>query len=272
MSEIELTPFEQHEQEFLDAPDVAGLLKLYEFLVEDLKDHELAGVLDKIRPIQHRVTLIQADATAQVLEALCRDPHRDVRSVVATHANISEEVCFRLCEDPESMVRLALRKNPACHPVVHASLVLRERPGEENRVRSIQLLEIAWQARRAELARVELVALMEEWLEVGPESFQDLSDEQIGLVLDVLGAKLGQGAMPRKPRRAPKKSGRSPQVSGRSAKASGRASKASGRAAKVSTRAARVSGRAPKASSKTPARKKSSTKKSATKKSSKKKR
>lgn len=246
MSEIELTPFEQHEQEFLDGPDVPGLLKLYEFLLEDLKDHELAGVLDKIRPIQHRVTLIQADATPQVLEALCRDPHRDVRSVVATHANLSEEVSFRLCEDPESSVRLALRKNPACHPVIHASLVLRERPGEANRVRSIQLLEIAWQARRAEVDRAQLVELIEEWVDLQPEAYQDLSDEQIELVLNVLAAKLGQGAMPRKPRRA-SKSTRSPKVSGRASKASARAPK--------------VSGRAPKASAKKKSSKKKSSKK-----------
>jgi len=230
LSEIELTPFELHEQEFLGNPDVPGLIKLYEFLLDELQDHALAGVLDKIRPIQHRVTLIQADAPPEVLAALCRDPHREVRSVVATHPQITEEVCFRLCEDPERSVRLALRKNPACHSVIRASLLLRERPGEENRVRALQLLEIAWQARRAQHTPAELEELIGEWTDLEPERYDEATLEEIARVLAVLDAQLGKGPMPRKPRRkTTKKRGksvRSPKVSGRSAKVSARVSKA----------------------------------------------
>ena len=223
MSEIELTPFEVHEQEFLRNPDVPGLIKLYEFLLDELQDHALAGVLDKIRPIQHRVTLIQADAPPKVLAALCRDPHREVRSVVATHPQITSEVCFRLCEDPERSVRLALRKNPACHAVIRASLLLRERPGEENRVRSLQLLEVAWQARRCKLTPAQLVELIGDWTELEPEGYDEATLEEIARILAVLDAKLGNGAMPRKPRRKTskkRKSVRAPKVSARVSKVS----------------------------------------------------
>ena len=211
MSEIELTPFEVHEQEFLRNPDVPGLIKLYEFLLDELQDHALAGVLDKIRPIQHRVTLIQADAPPKVLAALCRDPHREVRSVVATHPQITSEVCFRLCEDP------------ACHAVIRASLLLRERPGEENRVRSLQLLEVAWQARRCKLTPAQLVELIGDWTELEPEGYDEATLEEIARILAVLDAKLGNGAMPRKPRRKTskkRKSVRAPKVSARVSKVS----------------------------------------------------
>lgn len=222
LSEIELSPFEVHEAEFLGNPDVPGLIKLYEFLLDELQDHALAGVLDKIRPIQHRVTLIQADAEPKLLAALCRDPHREVRSVVATHPQITEEVCFRLCEDPERSVRLALRKNPACHAVIRASLVMRERPGDESRVRYLQLLEIAWQARRCKLTPDKLVELIEDWTELQAEDISNATSEDIARVLSVLDAQLGNGPMPRKPRRKSKKaskSARAPKVSARVKKA-----------------------------------------------------
>ncbi|MGE0708493.1 MAG: hypothetical protein AB7N76_21130 [Planctomycetota bacterium] len=202
MSETELSPLEQHEQEFLATPDAAALVKLHAYLLGELLDERLAGVLDKIRPIQHRVTLIQADASGPLLEALCRDPHKDVRKVVAGHASITEEVCFRLCEDPEHIVRLALRKNAACHPVIRAALVLRERGGDEHRIRADHLLEISWQARRAGLAAPALVELFEEWAEAGPDDLPDLDAERANRVLDVLNAHLGKGSMPKKPRKA----------------------------------------------------------------------
>ena len=37
-------------------------------------------------------------------------------------AAITDEVCFRLGEDADSGVRLSLRKNPHCHPLVRAAL------------------------------------------------------------------------------------------------------------------------------------------------------
>jgi hypothetical protein len=252
LSEIELTPFELHEQEFLGNPDVPGLIKLYEFLLDELQDHALAGVLDKIRPIQHRVTLIQADAPAEVLAALCRDPHREVRSVVATHPQITEEVCFRLCEDPERSVRLALRKNPACHAVIRASLTLREKPGEANRVRALQLLEIAWQARRSKLTPAELVDLIGEWTELDEETYTEAAAEDIARILAVLDAKLGKGPMPRKPRRKSPAKKRGKSV---------RAPKASARVKKATKKPV-----AKKKAAKKKATKKKATKKKATKK------
>ena len=54
---------EQLEKDFLAAPNAAGLVTFYDALKDDLQDHLLAGVLEKIRPIQHRITWVQADAT-----------------------------------------------------------------------------------------------------------------------------------------------------------------------------------------------------------------
>ena len=201
MSDTELSPLEQHTQDFLANPDVSGLLELYAFLKEELLDEELAGILDKIRPIQHRVTLIQADATGTLLEALCRDPHRDVRKVVASHANITQEVCFRLSEDPEHVVRLALRKNPHCHPVIQAALILREKRGDERRVKADHLLEISWQARRCKLDTDELMGIFADYVHLDAEDLPEIELEQANKVLDVLAAHLGDGPMPRKPRK-----------------------------------------------------------------------
>ena len=61
-------------QAFLAAPGVTALISLYETLMEGGYDDLLPAILDKVRPIQHRVTLIQADAPGKLLEALSRDP------------------------------------------------------------------------------------------------------------------------------------------------------------------------------------------------------
>lgn len=186
---------------FLETPDGEGLVKLYAALCEEGIDDQVAPILDKIRPIQHRVTLVQADASPELLGALCRDPHPHVREVVASHAHVSEEVCLRLCEDQQATVRLALRKNQHCHQVIQAALLQRERglATWEN------LLETVWQGRRAELDEGQLVELIEEWTGLEPAEFGSLSEEHIELILEVLGAKLGQGAMPRKPRKPRKR-------------------------------------------------------------------
>lgn len=186
---------------FLEAPDGEGLVKLYAALLEEGIDDQVAPILDKVRPIQHRVTLVQADASSKLLEALCRDPHPHVREVVAAHANVSEEVCLRLCEDQQTSVRLALRKNPHCHPVVQAALVQRER--REGAWE--HLVEVVWQARRAGIEPDALVELVTEWTRVEPDDFASLTGEHGNLLLDVLAAKLGQGPMPRKPRKPRKR-------------------------------------------------------------------
>lgn len=205
MSDPETSPFEEHEKAFLASPDGEALISLYKTLAAEGRDDLLAAILDKIRPIQHRITLIQADADPLLLQALCRDPHKSVREVVASHNNIDEEVCFRLGEDMERNVRLALRKNPACHEVIRASLLLREKTSEENRVRADHLLEISWQARRAELDGPKLLKLIKEWTKLTPDELVQLTVEQANLLLDVLAAHLGQGKMPRKPRKRAKK-------------------------------------------------------------------
>lgn len=194
-----MATIEEMEQAFLASPDGVTLVALYEVLRDELLDSRLAEVLDKIRPIQHRVTLIQADATPLLLEALSRDPHKQVRQVVATHAHINDEVCFRLAEDQEASVRLALRKNGRCHPVIWAALSVRER--QPNAPIAELLIEISWQARRAGLDRAALVTLIEEWTERDADGLSDLTVEQAHLVLEVLAARLGQGKMPTRPRK-----------------------------------------------------------------------
>jgi hypothetical protein len=190
---------EEQEKAFLATPNGVALIALYKALQADFKDDLLAGILDRIRPIQHRITLIQADASPNILEALARDPHQDVRRVVASHGAITDEVCFRLGEDQNQGVRLTLRKNPNCHPLVRAALLARE---ENNETINELLLEMSWQARRCELKPEETIELIEEWTGVVEEQLPNLAVEQAHLVLDVLAAKLGQGTMPRKPRRA----------------------------------------------------------------------
>jgi hypothetical protein len=221
LSDTELSPLEHQEQLFLANPDAPALLAFHAFLMEELLDDHLARVLETIRPIQHRVTLIQADASGPLLEALCRDPHRDVRKVVASHAGITEEVSFRLCEDPEYVVRLALRKNPACHPVIHAALLLREKRGDEHRIKADHLLEVAWQARRCKFDRNAIEALFRDWIDLEPEDYYRLEITQANRLLEVLDGHLGNGPMPRKPRKkaSSKKKAASKSVSKRSKKA-----------------------------------------------------
>lgn len=165
------------------------------------QDDRLAGILDKVRPIQHRVTLVHADSEPFTLEALSRDPHVHVRRVVAAHARITEEAAFRLCEDQQPPVRLALRKNPRCHPFLAAAIEIEDGPprGEEMATGD-HMLEVAWQARRAGLSGDQLAELAEEWLEVDREGLPALTVEQVSLLLQVLAAKMGRGTMPRRPK------------------------------------------------------------------------
>lgn len=181
-------------KKFLDAPDGQKLVELYAALREEGNDDQIAAILAKVRPIQHRVTLVQADVQAPLLEALCRDPHPQVRQVVAGHANISTEVCVRLCEDQQATVRLALRKNPSCHPVIRAALILRERED----ARWEQLVEMVWQGRRAGILKPALLELIEEWTGAGPDALSELAQDDVNLVLDVLDAKVSGGPLPKK--------------------------------------------------------------------------
>lgn len=170
--------------------------------MEQAEDHHLAEVLDKIRPIQHRITLVQADVEPELLEALTRDPHAHVRRVVASHAKITEEVAFRLCEDQQADVRLALRKNPACPPFIAAALAVREKSSRDKALAGAEhFLEAAWQARRCDLKAKELVALAGEWLGIEEEQLISMTLEQATLLLQVLEGKLGIGPMPKKPRK-----------------------------------------------------------------------
>jgi len=164
-------------------------------------DDLLPPILDKIRPIQHRVTLVQADAPTKLLEALARDPHFDVRRVVAGHASINEEVCFRLCEDQHHKVRLTLRKNDHCHPVLRASLRMREQPGHESRVLAARLVDLSWQGRRAGFKPDKVETLFEEWLSLEAEDFHTITLAQVEKMTDVMAGHLGTGPMPRKPRK-----------------------------------------------------------------------
>ena len=191
---------ESLEKAFLESPNAERLVEYYEALKAENLDDNLAGVLDKVRPIQHRITLIQADATAPLLEALARDPHVDVRQVVASHPHISEEVCFRLSEDQQPKVRLALRKNPECHPLLAAAIQLEDGPSRssDTLATSEHLIEASWQARRAGLKAKELLELCDEWLGVGRDTMHRLTIEQANLLLEVLAGKLGEGPMPRK--------------------------------------------------------------------------
>lgn len=195
-------PAEDLEREFLEAPTPEGLLTLYRALLEQAEDHHLAEVLDKIRPIQHRITLVQADVEPELLEALTRDPHAHVRRVVAAHARITEEVAFRLCEDAQADVRLALRKNPVCPVFIATALAVREKKSSRDKALAgaEHYLEAAWQARRADLNMQELVELTEEWCGVGAEQLESLTLEQASLLLQVLEGKLGIGPMPKKGR------------------------------------------------------------------------
>ncbi|RMG10817.1 MAG: hypothetical protein D6731_16825 [Planctomycetota bacterium] len=204
----EETHLDRLEKEFLATPNVETLLELYRALDAELKDHLLAAILDKVRPIQHRVTLIQADATPELLEVLARDPHHEVRSVVASHPNISQEVCLRLGEDMNDEVRLALRKNPNCHPLIQAALFVQEKGPLGDPAVAELLIEMSWMARALEYAPEDLVELVEEWTGLRPLQIPDMTVEQARLLYDVLLAKLGKGKMPRKPRKQSKKKGR----------------------------------------------------------------
>lgn len=198
---------EQLEAQFLETPTAEGLQGLYRALLDAGQDDRLAGILDKVRPIQHRVTLVHADSEPFTLEALSRDPHVHVRRVVAAHARITEECAFRLCEDQQPPVRLALRKNPRCHPFLAAAIAIEDGPerGEEMATAD-HMLEAAWQARRAGLTGEQLAELAEEWLEVDRESLPGLTVEQISLLLQVLAAKMGRGSLPKKPKSSGNKS------------------------------------------------------------------
>lgn len=186
----------------MNAPDSRGLVALHRQLLAEGKDDLLAGILERIRPIQHRVTLVQADADAPTLEALTRDPHQHVRRVVAAHPRITEEVAFRLSEDQDTGVRLTLRKNPACHPFVAAAITVEDSPGQRSPdlARAEHYLEAAWQARRGKLTPAELMEMTEDWLGVGREGLLDLTIEQITLLLEVLDGHLGKGPMPNRKR------------------------------------------------------------------------
>jgi hypothetical protein len=201
---LALVTSEEIERNFLNAPDARGLVALYRALLAEGKDDLLAGVLDRIRPIQHRVTLVQADSDVETLEALARDPHSHVRRVVAAHARISEEVSFRLSEDQDPQVRLTLRKNPACHPFIAAAITVEDGPGRApGLARAEHYLEAAWQARRAKLPAAMLMEMASDW--IGLESRDDLLEltiEQMQVLFDVLAAHQGKGPMPSKPRRA----------------------------------------------------------------------
>ncbi len=161
-------------------------------------------MLERIRPIQHRVTLVQADADAETLEALTRDPHQHVRRVVASHPRITDEVAFRLSEDQDTGVRLALRKNTACHPFV-AAAILAEDAGQSRApelARVEHYLDAAWQARRGKLSTPELVELAEDWIGLEPQQLPEMTLEQATLLLEVLDNKLSGKPMPSKPRKA----------------------------------------------------------------------
>lgn len=179
-------------------------MALYRALLAEGTDDQLAGILDRIRPIQHRVTLVQADSDVETLEALARDPHPHVRRVVASHPRISEEVSFRLSEDQDALVRLALRKNPASHPLIAAAIAVGDaRDRAPELARAEHYLEAAWQARRGRLSADELMELVADWLGVEDrDALLELTIEQVQLLLDVLGAKLGTRPMPQRPRRA----------------------------------------------------------------------
>ncbi len=192
---------EEMESTFLATPSSEGLVALYEALKADLNELRLASILDKIRPIQHRITWVQADASPQLLQALARDPHPHVRQVVAAHAAINDEVCFRLSEDQQVPVRLSLRKNPKCHPIIRGALLATEK---RNTTMSELLTEMCWQAKRAELKADELLELVLDWTGIEESELADLPLEKANLVLDVLAAKLGKGKMPRKPRKKAK--------------------------------------------------------------------
>lgn len=195
---------EELERAFLNVPDARGLVALYRALLAEGTDDQLAGILDRIRPIQHRVTLVQADSDVETLEALARDPHAHVRRVVASHPRISEEVSFRLSEDQDTQVRLALRKNPAAHPFIAAAIAVGDAHGRAPELaRAEHYLEAAWQARRSKLGADELMELVEDWIGIeGRDQLLELTLEQVQLLLDVLGAKLGKRPMPPRPRRA----------------------------------------------------------------------
>lgn len=196
---------DQLEAQFLEAPTAEGLVGLYRALLEAGQDDRLAGILDKVRPIQHRVTLVHADTDPFTLEALSRDPHVHVRRVVAAHARITEECAFRLSEDQQPPVRLALRKNPRSHPFLAAAITIEDGPPRsEELVTSDHLLEAAWQARRAGMSGDQLMELAEEWLGVDRDGLIGLRVEQMALLLQVLLAKLGRGTMPRRPKLTPK--------------------------------------------------------------------
>jgi hypothetical protein len=94
-----------------------------------------------------------------------------------------------------------LRKNPLCHPVLRASLMLRERKSEEERVKADHLLEIAWQARRLEMDSAKLLELLDEWIGLNAERLIHITVEQCNLMLEVFDGLLGRGPMPRKQRR-----------------------------------------------------------------------
>jgi hypothetical protein len=196
------------EQQFLETPTAEGLQGLYRALLDAGQDDRLAAILDKVRPIQHRVTLVHADSEPFTLEALARDPHVHVRRVVAAHARITEEVAFRLCEDQQPPVRLALRKNPRCHPFLSAAVTIDDGPPrDESLATADHMLEVAWQARRAGLSGEQLADLAEEWLGVDREGLVSITVEQVGLLLQVLSAKLGKGSMPRRPKVTPPSKG-----------------------------------------------------------------
>lgn len=197
---------EELESAFLENATVEALEALHAHLIEIGQEERLAPVLDKIRPIQHRVTLLQADASGKTLEALARDPHKHVRSVVAAHPNVTAEVCFRLSEDQQGEVRTALRKNPKCHPFIAGAIKVKDGPrrGEELTT-SEHLLEIAWEARRAGLTVPELMELSDEWLGAEHDALADLPLEDANLLLQVLEAKLGMGRMPSKAKKKGKK-------------------------------------------------------------------
>lgn len=179
-------------------------MALYRGLLAAGTDDQLAGVLDRVRPIQHRVTLVQADSDVETLEALARDPHAHVRRVVASHPRISEEVSFRLSEDQDAQVRLALRKNPAAHPFIAAAITAEDGPPRApGLARAEHYLEAAWQARRGKLTAADLLEMTEDWVGLDArEQLMEMTIEQVQLILDVLAAHMGRGPMPPRPRRA----------------------------------------------------------------------
>ncbi|MEZ6187922.1 MAG: hypothetical protein R3F62_23300 [Planctomycetota bacterium] len=204
------------EAAFLESPTVEALEALHARLIEEGLEERLAPVLDKIRPIQHRVTLLQADATKGTLEALARDPHKHVRTVVASHPNISAEVCFRLSEDQQSEVRTALRKNPKCHPFIAGAIRIQDgRQKGDAYATAEHLLEIAWEGRRAGLDVEQLMDLSDEWLGAEHDALDSLTLEDANLLLQVLEAKLGMGRMPSKTKKKGKKKAKPSKKRGR---------------------------------------------------------